>query len=42
MPMKIFWGKKIREYVYFLSFTYSVDSNFAAKAEKSWKTDDNI
>lgn len=34
--------KKEREYMYFLSLTYSVDSNFAAKDEKLQKTDGNI
>lgn len=34
--------KREREYMYFLSLTYSVDSNFAAKDEKLQKTDGNI
>lgn len=44
MSMKVFWRgkKKEREYMYFLSLTYSVDSNFAAKDEKLQKTDGNI
>lgn len=33
---------KEREYMYFLSLTYPVDSNFAAKDEKLQKTDGNI
>lgn len=48
MPIKVFWRKKIyiyiekKEYIHFLFLTYSVNSNFAAKDEKSRKKDDNI